>query len=245
MARADAQIKDNLLFQNLSEAKLQPYLDRTIERSVWKGEIIENEGNYCESLAFVLKGCLSIEKYTSNGNYVTMDLLDPGDTFGEDLIFSDDPHYQFSIEAASDARLLILPRGLILEMAQDMPEFQKNFLNYLSLQSRRKNRRILVLSQRNLRQKISAYLIALLEEQGGFDLEELSKPQKYKNRTHSVELPVSKEVAANLLAMPRPSFSRELLRMEEDGLIRVDGRVIWLTNLVAIENGGLDEEDDL
>ena len=55
--------------------------------------------------------------------------------------------------------------------------------------------------------------------------------------TSSVVLPVSKEVVARLLAMPRPSFSRELISMEKDGLIRVSGRNIWLMDLHGLACG--------
>ena len=61
--------------------------------------------------------------------------------------------------------------------------------------------------------------------------------------TQAVELPSSKEVIARLLAMPRPSFSRELISMEQDGLIRVSGRVIWLLDIHGLECGRSDSMD--
>ncbi len=36
--------------------------------------------------------------------------------------------------------------------------------------------------------------------------------------------------------MPRPSFSRELIAMEKDDLLKVSGRIIWLTDLKGLEN---------
>lgn len=244
MNRHSARLLQNKLFSKLTSNTQGDYADRLIERHVWKGEIVENEGNFCESMGFVVSGCLSVEKYSSNGNFVMIDLLVPGDSFGDDLILSDDPYYKFSIEATNDAKLLILPRSLLLEMITADPSLRETFNQYLSNQIYRRDRRVLVLSQRNLRQKISAYLISLLKEQGDFDEEDLLKPASNNIATRSVELPVSKEVAAHLLAMPRPSFSRELLRMEEDGLIKVNGRTIWLSNLTALENGGTSDEDD-
>ncbi len=245
MNRHSARLLKNKLYAKLTSNSQGDYADRLIERTVWKGEIVENEGNFCESMGFIVSGCLSVEKYSSNGNFVMVDLLVPGDSFGDDLILSDDPYYKFSIEAASDAKLLILPRSLLFEMIAADPSLRETFNQYLSKQISRRDRRVLVLSQRNLRQKISAYLITLLKEQGGYDEEDLIKPQRKENQaTLSVELPVSKEVAAHLLAMPRPSFSRELLRMEEDGLIKVNGRTIWLSNLTALENGGNNDDDE-
>jgi len=43
-------------------------------------------------------------------------------------------------------------------------------------------------------------------------------------------------VVAKLLAMPRPSFSRELIAMEGDRLIEVQGRNIRLLDVPTLEN---------
>ena len=58
---------------------------------------------------------------------------------------------------------------------------------------------------------------------------------KYPSEARSIELPVSKEIAAKYLAMPRPSFSRELIAMEKDGLIKVSGRKITLCDVAKLE----------
>lgn len=44
--------------------------------------------------------------------------------------------------------------------------------------------------------------------------------------------------------MPRPSFSRELVRMEKEGLIRVNGRIIWLLDIHSLVYMGEDDEDE-
>ena len=143
------------------------------------------------------------------------------------------------------------------------PDLLQNFMRFLSDRVQAQNRRISILSQRSLRKKISAYLLDLLweqekkeaEEHGKSDLEKYDGIESAKAGhavgnhgkrilTPSVELPSSKEVAARLLAMPRPSFSRELVSMEKDGLIKTNGRVIWLTNLDNLESGLEDDEDD-
>ena len=49
---------------------------------------------------------------------------------------------------------------------------------------------------------------------------------------------------AKLLAMPRPSFSRELINMEKDGYIKVDGREIEILNLRELELGALEGYTD-
>lgn len=234
------------LFEGLTQDEVNRFCPRLNIRLAWKGEVVANEGDDCNSLGLVISGQLALQKYSRSGDFVTLDLLSPGDVFGEDLILGSISKYPLTIEAVSNVKIVTLTRDILIPLIESNPKIMANFVRFLSDKVQQQNRRITILSQRNLRQKISTYLLDLLEQQR---LEEEAEragqaPRKEYISTPSVELPVSKEVAARLLAMPRPSFSRELVRMEKDGLIRVSGRVIWLTNVAGLE-GDDDDDDDL
>ncbi len=233
------------LFSGLNHESFEPYCRQLNIRLIYKGEIVVNEGDECSSVNVVLEGQLSVQKYASNGDYVTLNLLGEGDVFGEDLIFGSSHVYPYSIEAVTNAKIISLNLSLLKQFMNENPDMVIGFLGFLSDRVQEQNERISILSQRSLRQKISSYLVSLHHKSNlpsdvgklngttaGMWTSEPANPY--------VELPVSKEVAARLLAMPRPSFSRELVRMEKDGLIRVDGRIIWLSDLDALERGMLD-----
>jgi CRP-like cAMP-binding protein len=125
---------------------------------------------------------------------------------------------------------------MLMHLLGNSPAIMSNFLRILSDRVQSQNRRISLLSQKSLRQKIANYLLELLRDQ--LEKEgETPKTARQLVSTQAVELPVSKEVVSRLLAMPRPSFSRELIAMERDGLIRVSGRVIWLLDMDGLERG--------
>ncbi|NJP40878.1 Crp/Fnr family transcriptional regulator [Oscillospiraceae bacterium HV4-5-C5C] len=231
------------LFAGLDHQAFNRFCVRVNMRLAWKGEVLANEGDDCTSLGVVVSGQLALQKYASSGDYVTLDLLGPGDVYGEDLIFGHNRVYPLTIEAVTNAKVLVFPRDTLLALLKEQPQLMENFVGFLSDKVQKQNRRINILSQRNLRQKIATYLLDLNRQQSA-DEDAVRKPeQKVYVSTSSVELPVSKEVAARLLAMPRPSFSRELVRMEKDGLIKVSGRVIWLTDMDGLEGGDSDEDD--
>ncbi len=233
------------LFEGLTQEEVNRFCSRLNIRLAWKGEVVANEGDDCNSLGLVISGQLAAQKYSRSGDFVTLDLLSPGDVFGEDLIMGSQSTYPLTIEAVSNAKIVTLTRDILIPLIDNNPKIMANFVRFLSDKVQKQNRRITILSQRNLRQKISTYLLDLLEQQRIEEEAERvlsGQTRKVYISTPSVELPVSKEVAARLLAMPRPSFSRELVRMEKDGLIRVSGRVIWLTNVAGLE--GDDEDDD-
>lgn len=238
-------LAESHLFEGLSPEVFGQFCGKVNLRVVWKGEVMVNEGDDCMQLGIVASGQLAMQKYSSSGDFVTLGLLGPGDSFGEDLIFGSNHVYPNSIEAVSNAKVITLSKDILLSLLPENPQLIQNFMRFLSDKVQAQNRRISILSQRNLRQKISSYLLDLLREQGDEEDQPgaLGRPG-HRVLTPSVEIPSSKEVAARLLAMPRPSFSRELVRMEKDGLIRINGRVIWLTNLDGLEQGLEDEDEE-
>lgn len=228
------------LFAGLNHKVYGDYCEQTNIHIYWKGEFIAREGDVSSGVGIVLEGQVAKQKYSADGDFSTLDLLEAGDTFGEDFIFCTDNRFNFSLEAVSTVKVVYVRREDLFEMINRSPQMLSNLLKLLSNRIKEQNKRIYTLSQRTLRQKISAYLLELLEQQliaENLTLEQASSIVS----TQAVELPASKEVVSRLLAMPRPSFSRELISMEKDGLIKVSGRVIWLMDLAGLENGILDD----
>ncbi len=138
-----------------------------------------------------------------------------------------------------------MTRDVLLSMISKNPQLLLNYMQQLSDRSTEQDKRIDLLSQKTLRLKIGHYLLQLLEEQLEDHDMSLEQALRYPT-TYAVELPVSKEVVSRLLAMPRPSFSRELISMEKDGLIRVNGRVIWLLDIRGLASDIIvDAEEEL
>lgn len=229
-------LSDTTLFAGLTHELFHSYCNKTTIRLVWKGEVLFNEGDPCTGIGLIMEGQLAMQKYSSSGDFATIELLGPGDIFGEYMIFGTRKNYTVTIEAVTNSKIIFITREMLMSILSQSPGVMNNFLTILSDRIQAQNRRISLLSQKSLRQKIANYLLELLRDQ----LEKEGESPKTIRKTVStqaVELPVSKEVVSRLLAMPRPSFSRELISMERDGLIRVSGRVIWLLDLDGLEKG--------
>lgn len=229
-------LRESMLFGNLDQEFYRAYCSQSELTLFWKGDIIAQEGDLCPGVIILIEGQASIQKTSPNGDYSTLALLQAGASFGDDLLFGKKRHYQVSLEAASNGKYLLFRREQLFNMIRQSPQLLSNFLNTLSDKVQQQERRINLLSQRSLRLKISAYLMGLLKDQ----LDESGRTLKEELKivsTPAVEFPISKEMVARLLAMPRPSLSRELISMEKDGLIRVSGRVIWLRDLKQLSAG--------
>ncbi len=214
-----------LLFAGLDRGTFQNYCSLTKAKTFSRSELLAAEGDVCTSIGVIEQGQVALQKYTSSGDFSTIALLGPGDFFGEDLIFGSSNIYTFTIEAMTQSEVLFVSKETLRSLLDRSPVVLNNFLRILSDRITTQNSRIALLSQKSLRHKIAFYLLELKNSQPQTD-----------SQTVKVSLPVSKEVVAKLLAMPRPSFSRELIAMEADGLIEVNGRSIRLLDVATLEN---------
>lgn len=229
-------LKRTQLFEGLDLELYQSCCSANELRLFWRGDLIARDGELCPGLIVITEGQASVQKLSANGNFSTLNLLQAGDCFGEELLFGRKRHYQLNLEASSNGKYILVRREKFLELIGKSPKVLNNILCSLSDKIQEQERRINLLSQRSLRQKVCAYLLGLLKDQLEQAGENYSETVKIVS-TPAVELPISKEMVARLLAMPRPSFSRELISMEKDGFIRVSGRVIWLLDLQALAIG--------
>lgn len=122
--------------------------------------------------------------------------------------------------ATETSRILYLPKKTVLHLCQINENFLFQFLKFLSEKSFTLSSKIKIISLKNIRHKISKFLLIQYD--------------KYK--TKSIELNMTKEEWANLLGVQRPSLSRELIRMKEDGLIDYDYNFVYIEDVNKLKN---------
>lgn len=231
------------LFKELDKSEFSKYCSRTSIRIAVKGEIIENEGDECDGIGVLLEGKLALQKYASTGDFVTVGLVEEGGMYGEDLLFGTLRYFQVTIESVTHSKILYIPKSVLNELLKNNYELNQNYIRLLSDKIIMQNERISLLSQKTLRQKIAFYILELYKKKPLKDQKKSRNILPGSKNDLRIELPVSKEVIAKLLAMPRPSFSRELINMEKDGYIKVNGRAIEILDLEKLESGALEGYD--
>ncbi len=173
-----------------------------------KNDLIFNEGDKCNYVCIVTNGAVKISTTSSLYNEFIISTIKSGESFGENLIFSERPYYLGDIIATKKTSILFLSKNNYLKYVnENLEEFlQENSKRYLLLQQRTK-----ILLQKSIREKILFYLIS-----------------KY-NSTNSLEIKItSKEELAKYLNIERPSLSRELIKLKEEGIIDYDRHFIYI-----------------
>ena len=165
-----------------------------------KNAIIFLEGEACNNVCIVMKGEISIT--TSNyDSLVEINNLKENEIFGDSLVLSDDNRYLGSIMATKDTTLCIIPKDNWLKLLENKT-ILKNYLEIVSNKVFKIQSKVKILSQKSIREKILFYLV--------------SESKRLNKKKISIK---SKESLALYLNVPRPSLSRELISLKNDGII--------------------------
>lgn len=185
-----------------------------------KEEIISIEGSDCTSLGIILEGEIEIYKPFISGKILTINNFKIGNIFGEALVFTDIHHYPATIVAADKCKIMYIERKSMVKMMALDNRILDNFMGVLSNRILMLNDRITNLSYDSLRKKIINVLLLEYNRQ----------------KTPVLTLPYSRKKMAQLLNIPRPSLSRELVNMKEEGFIDFYKNKFKIIDLQGLED---------
>lgn len=184
-----------------------------------KGDVIAIEGDQCNSVGIILKGTVEIQKLFPSGQVTTINNFHEGNIFGESLVFTDKHTYPATISAMEYSEIMFIERKDIIKLAMLNATVLTNFVAILSKRILMLNDRISTLSQDSIRKKIASYLLA----------------EHRKQKNYTITVPYSRKKMAELLNVPRPSLSRELIKMKDENLIDFDKNEIKIMNIDLLE----------
>jgi CRP-like cAMP-binding protein len=198
------------LFQGIPPVSVDVLLRcaRPVMRSVRQGEALCVEGESQEGIGILVEGCAQVVRENGAGSRAVLGLLEPGDLFGEMTAFSGTAHWPATVSATEDARVYFVPPRFFVEHCPEPcfgqhRELTANMLRIVSEKALRLNRKVDYLLLRGMREKLSAFLLETARQVG---------------RT-TFDLPMNRDTLADYLHVSRPSMSRELGRMRDEGLI--------------------------
>ncbi len=188
-----------------------------------KNDFIAISGERFESIGIMLEGEAVVIKENAAGNRVVMDILKPGDIFGEVVVFAEDSVWPGSVVAQEASKVLFLSRQKILGQCQKICPWHRtiiqNMLKIVSEKAMMLNKKVEYLTIKSMRGKISAFL-----------LEQYRKAGK-----NTFDLPLNRNEMADFLNVSRPSMSREMCRMKEEGVIDFHLSLVRILDLKALK----------
>lgn len=215
---------ESLLFSGITEEEANKMLkcSRAVEKSVDAGEIIFGQNDKPVYIYLLLEGQVIITKYLPSGRRDILLTVQSGDVFGEVFFFSKEEYYWYDAVAVRKSRMLMLPYSFIYGFCANACEHHKQLIhNLLDIQSRcnlQMMKKLHIVTGTTLKQKLGLWILDRIDE------------------NNEVHLDMTREELADYLGAARPSLSRTLAQMQDEGIITIDKKKI------RIKDAGLFEE---
>lgn len=206
------------MFRELAPEELDRIAVGTHEIHAARGDILFRKGEPCDGFHLVVYGNVKLAFNSPNGTEKVIDLLGPGQSFGEALMFTQKPYVVYA-QTLADSLLLYVTKAVVFDEIARTPDFAHKIIAGLS---RRLHGLISDLESYTLHsgaQRVIGYLLRA-EPEAGTD-----------GSTLQLRLPTSKNIIASRLNLTPEHFSRILHELSEAGLIAVDGRTVTILDL--------------
>lgn len=209
----------------LNETERQSLLEHCRRLRFAKGDVVISEGARAKSLQVILTGRLGVQLGTALGDYATINVLGPGDYFGElALVDAERPARTASVVALEDSTTLAMTAAAFRELQSRHPAVQDMLITLLA---RRVN-------------ELSAGLIEALYS--GLDdrlrhrLAQLATVYSGPSGPNGqpVRIPLTQQQLASMIGGTRPTVNQILGRLQEAGYIEVTRGAITVHNVAAL-----------
>ena len=163
-----------------------------------RGEFLFREGQLCTNVAIVVSGQVKISSMNYSGSEVVFNVLNKGEMFGNNLIFSNEQTYKGDVVALKDSTIVLIRKDSLENILQSNKQFLLMYLNIQSNFGKKLNSTIKMLSFASAEDRFNYYLH---ESKGEIDF------------TTVTEL-------ADILHLKRETLSRVLTKLEKENAIR-------------------------
>lgn len=173
----------------------------------------------------VVRGAAELVRFDSAGTRTILERMETGGIFGELLAFTAELGDSLEVISAGECEVLFMDYAHIMKRCEKACRYHsrlvENLFRLVAQQARRLSRRVEVLSQRSIRDKLRCYFRILCLEYG----------------TQTVTLPFSLSTLADYISTDRSAMMRELKRMRQDGIVSMEGRRVMLLEQNDREEG--------
>lgn len=211
------------IFSDLSETELSFVTERSVPRHFQPGEVLFNEGDACAGLFVIESGNVRIFKSSAGGREQVLAVDGPGSSVAELPVF-DGGKYPASAAAVNDLTVLFVSKQDFHAMCLVHPQVA---LKVLRIVGRRLRGLVSIIEELSFT-TVRARLISLLVK--------LAQQQKGATGTVTITLPASNQELASHIGTVRELVSRNMSRLQAEGLIKIDSREVTIPNLQALRD---------
>jgi len=204
-----AELRRHHLFARLPDASLQEVCASANLKRLTVGAALFHQGDKADRFYFLFSGQVKLHRIVSDGQEKLVEIIRPGESFAEALLFTGAPSYPVSATALKASLVASLHGSHYRRMLEEHPSICLDILATLSIRLHQRLNEIDTLALANASHRVVRFLYQAQEGESGV-----------------VTLDVPKRLIASKLGIQPETFSRILHRLIESGMIAVQRRRI-------------------
>jgi len=208
-------LSEFFMFKELNAEQITQIAEHSQLIDFPKGTSVFNRGEAAVGLYILLNGQLKLGVTSPQGSEKIISIVSPGDSFGEAILFLE---RQFPVyaQAILDSQVLLVPKSLIFSMLDNDTMFARKMLAGLSVRMHQLVQDIEMLSLQSCTQRFIGYLLQISAD--AID-------------ASNITLPASKTTIASLLNLTPETLSRTMAKLQQLGLIEVNGKDVMIIDV--------------
>jgi CRP/FNR family transcriptional regulator len=187
-------------------------------RAVQRNKHVFEDGQKFTSLYAVRSGAIKAYSVDQNGEEQVIGFYLPGELFGLDAIHND--AYVSSAKALETSAVCELPYTQVTELSAKIHNLQAHMYKTFSKEINTDQQFHRLLSKKTAEERISTFLQNLSE-----------RYQRRKLSPTSFRLPMSRTDIGNYLGLAVETVSRVFTRLQQNGILKVDGKELQILDL--------------
>lgn len=211
------------IFSGLSEPEFAFLTRRLVQKKFQAGELIFSEGDRCAGLYVIQAGNVRIFKSSAGGREQVLAIEGPGNSIAELPVF-DGGDYPASAQALTECVLFFFSRQDFQALCLQYPHVALKVLKIVGGRLRALVGIIEELSFTTVRHRLIALLVRLSKAEGARNGDAIT-----------VLLPMNNSELAAQIGTVRELVSRNLSRLQAEGLIAIDNRNLVIPSLKRLE----------
>ncbi len=211
------------LFSELSIEQMREISSISRLIKTQKNEILFRENDSYKGFFIILKGTVKVFKISPEGKELVIHLFKPFSSFAEMPLFEGND-YPVTAETVEESLLMFIPKDKFIELIKSSPEISLKMLAGFAKRMKSLVAKIEDLSSMEVKNRVSKFILKEIQANGTIYL-----PEPF------FKLQVSKSTIASLLGTITETFSRTLHKLQNENIIRVQNKTIFVIDLKRLK----------
>jgi CRP-like cAMP-binding protein len=195
------------LLAALHEDVRREFLGVARRRTFIRNEVLCHAGDPADSLHLIVAGRLAVRASLSTGDSAMINLLKPGDYFGELALLSPDRRRTATIAALEPAETLVVTASAFGRLCQAQPAVERTLTTLLGHRVDELSQRLIEAMYVGLDRRLYRRLVELCES--------------YASGDGPVVVPLTQSQLADLAGGTRPTVNQVLQRLVDQGIVAI------------------------